>query len=397
MAQLKIGILTYHFSDNYGALLQAYSLSQWLMGQGHDVEFINYHPWHVEEGGEFRRLWDPNRTRANLKIAYLKLSRIQHALFGNQAMATKFDAFRHDILRVTGKKLRSLAEVEAYLRTLPQPYDFIVLGSDQIWAASQQFGLDPVYFADFAVPASTRRISYAPSFGKASIDPAHALELRRMLEGLDGVSVREQSGAAMAAELIGRPVACVPDPTILLGDFSTLTAAPAESQGHVFCYALRSGQGIREVATQVAGAAKAPILSPYNPHRRWREIGRTVFPSPPEWISLLHRASFVVTNSFHGTALSINLQRPFVVVSLPGTRRGLNERAINLLEAVGLRHRFIECGDTVAAQRLFEEPIDWSATQAKVEALSESGRIYLRDNLALPAGRERVQPFCEFG
>jgi hypothetical protein len=391
MAQLKIGILTFHFSDNYGALLQAYALAKWLAEQGHDVEFIDYHPRHVEEGGDFQRLWDPKRLRPNLKIAYLRLSRAQQMLFGNKAMAAKFDAFRHNILRVADKKLRSHAEVEAHLRAMQRPYDLIVLGSDQIWAASQQYGLDPVYFADFDVPAGTRRIGYAPSFGRASVDPSDTAALRRMLLGLDGVSVREQSGAALAAELIGKPVPSVPDPTILLSDFSALAATPTQFTGHVFCYALRSGQGIREVAEGIAGAANAQILSPYNPHRRWREIGRTVYPSPLEWVSLLHHASFVVTNSFHGTALSILLQRPFVVVSLPDSRRGMNERALNLLKSVGLRHRFVECGDLDAAGHLFEESIDWSATQARVDALSESGRAYLRDNLARAAREEKPQ------
>ena len=36
---MNVGILTFHFSDNYGAALQAYALRRWLMEQGVDVRF----------------------------------------------------------------------------------------------------------------------------------------------------------------------------------------------------------------------------------------------------------------------------------------------------------------------------------------------------------------------
>ena len=49
----KIGILTFHFTNNYGGLLQAYSLRKFLVNNGHIVEFINYVPKHVEQGGDF--------------------------------------------------------------------------------------------------------------------------------------------------------------------------------------------------------------------------------------------------------------------------------------------------------------------------------------------------------
>lgn len=41
---MKIGILTFHWSDNYGAVLQCYALQEYLKSQGHEVEIINYTP-----------------------------------------------------------------------------------------------------------------------------------------------------------------------------------------------------------------------------------------------------------------------------------------------------------------------------------------------------------------
>ena len=41
---MKIGIITFHWATNYGAILQAYALQNYLIEFGHDVEIINYRP-----------------------------------------------------------------------------------------------------------------------------------------------------------------------------------------------------------------------------------------------------------------------------------------------------------------------------------------------------------------
>ena len=95
---MKIGILTYHFSDNYGALFQAYALRHWLKSQGGEAEFINYHPDYVEQGGEFN--YKKPLTKENLKIIYLKMTQIKEMLFGNKQQKENFNLFRKDVLGV---------------------------------------------------------------------------------------------------------------------------------------------------------------------------------------------------------------------------------------------------------------------------------------------------------
>lgn len=41
---MKIGIITFHWAANYGAVLQAYALSSYLKSKGCAVEIINYRP-----------------------------------------------------------------------------------------------------------------------------------------------------------------------------------------------------------------------------------------------------------------------------------------------------------------------------------------------------------------
>lgn len=46
---MKIGILTYHRSNNYGALLQAIALRTVLSDNGHDVTFVDYWPGYQQD------------------------------------------------------------------------------------------------------------------------------------------------------------------------------------------------------------------------------------------------------------------------------------------------------------------------------------------------------------
>lgn len=380
---MRIGILTYHFSENFGALMQAYGLRQWLVEQGHEAEFINYHPRHVEEGGDFEGLFDPARLRRNAKVAYLKLSALQRKLFGNKRQAEQFERFRREVLGVNGARLETQEAVEAFLSTPAGQFDMVVCGSDQIWNPSPQRGLDPVYFLGMKGIGDARRVAYAPSFGRATLDPAHDDTVRGYLAAMDGLSVREASGVEIVRRITGRQPALVPDPTILLGDFSGILAqVEPVGEGHVFCYALRTGDGIRRVAEMVSRETGGTILSPYNVHRRWREIGTTVYPSPAGWVAMIDSARFVVTNSFHGTVLSILLRKPFLAVALPGKRGELNERVRNLLTQLDLMGRFIDDGEQAAVNGKIAEPIDWHGTHRKLAELRASGVEYLTRELA---------------
>ncbi|MFC7292945.1 polysaccharide pyruvyl transferase family protein [Hirschia litorea] len=379
---MRIGILTYHFSENFGALMQAYGLRQWLVEQGHDADFINYHPRYVEEGGSFVNIYSPKQFKANLKIAFLIYSRIRKSLVGNKKQLKLFAEFHRDVLGVTGSRLETLKELENYLLNPIHKFDAIICGSDQIWNPSDQRGLDPAYFAAISDSDIGKRIMYAPSFGRASLDPIYNETVATYVNSIDGLSVREESGVKILKDITGRDADCVPDPAILLGDFSSLikVAEPVRSD-HVFCYALRSGGGITQAANIVANELKTEVVSPYNVHRRWKEIGSTVYPSPAGWVSLINSSSFVVTNSFHGTVLSILLQKPFIVVGLPGAKGKLNERARDLLEKLGLADRLIAAEDYDQAKVLVKKQINWESVSVKLADMQKVGRNYLKNQL----------------
>jgi len=382
---MKAGLFTYHFSDNYGALMQAYALRKWFLGRGLKAEFINYHPAYVEEGGRFDHPWNPSLWRKNATILYMKLSQLRQLLFGDKSMCAGFESFRRDYLGIQDPALRNVEE----LRPIVAGYDMLVCGSDQIWNPSIQRGLDPAYFLDIPGAEAAHKVAYAPSFGRSEIEPEYREELNRLLSGLNSVSVREASGLDII-EAAGFPrdrVRVMPDPTILLDSFDTLIGPTTGDDGSVFAYVLRTDEVIREVATQAAQIVGGQLYAPRTTHQRWRDIGQGVAPGPVQWLAMLARSRLAVSNSFHGVALSVVLNKPFIAVALPGKRAGLNTRVQNLLKMTGLQARMIDTVDPDSIRRLTEAPIDWETTNNRLSAVRTQAEAYLDAEIA--AARER--------
>lgn len=375
---MKIGILTYHFSDNYGALFQAYALRQWFIQHGHDAVFVKYHPKYVEAGGDI--CWKKPLSKSNVKVLFLKIMSLKEKMFGNRAQKDGFNSFREIALGVTGEEYKDIKHLNRDRNT----YDLLVCGSDQIWKPSEHYGVDPVYFLSFETQGNPRKISYAPSFGKDTLEDLYVNDVASLIKALDAVSVRELSGCKIISQITGIEATCVPDPTFLIRDYSSIMrpySLGSKKSKHVFCYALRSRDTIGEVAEILAERLQCDLVSPHNPHRRWPEIGRTIFPCPMQWLHLLSTSEYVVTNSFHGAALSILLNKKFVVIGLQGKRGDFNARVKNLLKLVGLESRYFEKVNSLTIDFLLNTIIDWDTVNGSVSKLREKGQSYLQDQL----------------
>ncbi len=377
---MNVGILTFHFSDNYGAALQAYALRRWLTEQGHHASFIDYRPAHIEHGGRLSMPTSPARIKANLKVVYLAVSSFIHEHFGNRDQKEKFVRFREHFLDIPSGS--ALTDNGASLAAA-QSFDLIVAGSDQIWSPSQHFGFDPNYFLAFANAFPARKISYAASFGRDRVSSSEAAQLPQLLHHFDAISVREASGVTLVERATGQTPANVPDPTLLHSNYAELTdrAPPEHDDPYIFCYGLRSPDNIRQTADLVSEQLGCPVLSPHNPHRRWVEIGHTVYPDPGEWVSLVKNARFVVTNSFHGTVFALLFRKPFIVAGLTGDKAAANARAIHLLRAVGLDNRFAPSFSAQNVQALMASEIDWEAVDQRLADLRHAGSAFLSTQL----------------
>lgn len=372
----KVGILTFHFVDNHGAVLQAAALSLALRDLGHDPFFVDYTPDHVERGGRLVVPKSAADLRGNAKTIYLRLRSVASPLIGNREKKALFAAFREKHLVLSTHGFRTVSEL---LNSPPQA-DIFITGSDQVWNKSQQYGFDPAYFLQFG-GASVRRMSYAASFGRGEM-PAQDLEtIRPWLESLNAISVREVSGRALVADSCGRDATVVPDPTFLVDPAGFVNPNTPDRGDYVFSYGLRTKRLIDSIQGMIAATLNVPVIAPQGSAGANPKNSPRFTVGPAEWLALLQRSRFVVTNSFHGTVFSILFQKPFVTVALPGAKAGYNERARNLLVALGLEHRMVASPECVSKRDLVNAPIDWDDVQQKQLAFREAGLQFLTHTL----------------
>ena len=375
-SRVKVGILTFHWADNYGAMLQAYALQTALEKIGCDARVIDYQPDYLVNGG--RWLWPVSLRNLYADAGILMLrTKWLRSLVAGRRQRLCFADFRARYLRLTAAKYRTLQE----LRERLSPFDVLVCGSDQVWNAPPRFGVDPAFYLAFG-PRTCRRVTFAPSFGSATIDPAYREEVKQLLAGLDALSVRERSGVGLVRDLDGRHASWMPDPTVLLENYENIITRPDEA-GFIFTYTLRSGHPIGHIKKLAAKHLGLAIIKPFNPEAHWVSRGRKVEIGPSRWLGYIANANIVITNSFHGTVFSILFRKPFIAVGISGRNSNLNERITSLLDRLGLSGRFVNA-DTRDEEiiRLLNEPVPWDEVHARLQAWRAEAWAYLRKEIA---------------
>ena len=375
---MKIGILTFHHSLNYGAMLQAFCLQSYLESFDHSVEFIDYNPAYLEQGGTLKSLSKVRFTRAYLKSLYLFSSAFA-ARYKYRLLSQKFSAFRQKSLNLSCISFSSFSN----LPVNEFKYDLIVIGSDQVWNPSDQYGLDKVYFGDPLHSYAKRIISYAASFGSINRIEPYTDSLPSLLHNFDDLSVRESSAQKLLSEL-SIDSSVVPDPTFLvqdLSDFSEASSSLPNDEQYAFFYILRDASHIHRFADLVSNQKSLNnIYSAATPWRRWRRIGTELELSPFEFIGAIQHSEFTISNSFHGVVSSILTSTNFIAVELPGSKAGLSSRISDLLEYLGLSSRLVAADSLCDSLDLLSVPIDWLTVSEKIISLRNIGQGYLTKN-----------------
>lgn len=349
----KIGIITFHWATNYGAVLQAYAMQQFLQKNGLDVSIVSYLP-----------------ARVRLKDF---LSNLLHGKWAMFAKERRLRLFRDRYLRLSRPVCRSSA---ALRRRCGSAFDTVICGSDQIWNQSFIRGAEKSctlsYFADFA-GESTSRIAYAPSFGTTRLDPAIQALIAPELKKFTKLSVRERSGRQILEDM-GLSAEVVLDPTLLLEacDYDTLLGEEqAGEKAGYFSYLLHSNQT----------AAKELDM-----HLRQRFSGQKGGPdvqtmSLTQWLSSIRHARLVLTNSFHGMVFSILFHTDFLVVMVEGA--DMNDRITTLLADLGLTDRIVAGCDPALADALAARSIDWEKVEQRRRARKKESVSFLASALGV--------------
>lgn len=342
----RVGIITICKVNNYGAELQAFATQKIIKQCGYDAEIIDYiyyKNWRFKDF-EISRPFIPMTTKEKM-MYWLKYRCINWVV----------DVLLPIFCQVEKKRKKRYAEFHS-LMDFSQPfysmkdlyngkciYDIYVTGSDQVWNPAASSSIEP-YFLTFA-PKEKRKISYASSFGVSELSNSLQKIYRNLLNNFDVIGVREQSGVDLITSLCNKEVHLVADPTLLLNtkDWQPyMKDYPNMPLKYVLIYQLSSSSKLVEQAINLGREIGCPVYRICKRSYR-NEKNKCIInikdAGPQEFISLISKATFVVTNSFHGTAFSVNFHTPFYVVLSKKKRN--NSRIESLLKKLHIENRII--------------------------------------------------------
>lgn len=392
---MKIGIITFVKCDNYGAELQAYALQKKLNLLGYDAEVIDLEK---EKGviessfssyknailnrykqyglikGSFKII-EIIKDKYNARKAFAANSdkvRERHKIFENFFN----DYIKHSTKFYTLEEMRNIQSL---------PYNVMIAGSDQIWNYMQTRYLD-VFFLMMANRWKTRKISYAASFSVSRIPENKRAMYKRYLENMDAISVREITGIDIVKNCSNCNAVTVLDPTLLLNrnewiEYIGKKDYLPKNKKYVVIYTLSGSHYIYTLAKKIAKKLEAEVINiklSFSKIKGDDGITHIWNAGPREFISIFSQAVYVITDSFHGTAFSINFNIPFTTLLNPVSN--INSRALSILKLTGTESRLIyDNGENKEPDTL---SIDFTPINKIIEKNREKSLKFIMENLA---------------
>ncbi len=316
----KIGLLTFHNENNFGAILQTFALQKYiqLLDNKNDVGVIDY-----------RSYMELHRRRISSRLGrFYRFLKSPLPIVDKK----KFLRFRETFLHFSGK--RYVGDKD-FLKTPPLEFDTLLVGSDQVWNL-ELTGNSKGYYLPFQTNA--KKISYASSFGRSELTNAEREAIREYLPSFSAVSSREQSGVDAIKREINKDVSLCLDPVYLLeaDEWKKLTSKNLElPKTYVFVYVMETTELLKSLLDAVQRKYRLPVIAVWGwgKVQNWGKVDRSC--GPEEFLKYIESATYVVTNSFHGLSFSLIFKKK-VFCAAHTTR---NTRLENVLSLAGVQQK----------------------------------------------------------
>ena len=319
---MRIGILTFQFADNYGALLQAYALKKYIARSGTQAEIINYANKRLSESYNIYA-YNSNNILKNIK------SLIFYPIRSSQA--NLFEKFRKEKLHISNPKDTSTE--------LRKDFDCYVVGSDQVWNSKITFN-DYNYFLAYISSPNVKKISYAASADDDFLMDSDYENKIKLLKQFDAISVRESHMSDILRMKAFIDSEVVLDPVFLLSpsEWADIAKQPKikTHKKYILYYTLKKNEKLDKLARRLSGKIQAPIIIV---HPTLRKISTLGFPAlnigPEEFIWLIKNAEFIVSNSFHAFSFAYIFGKKIYFDFIKGS----SNRIENLISMLNLQER----------------------------------------------------------
>jgi hypothetical protein len=265
-------------------------------------------------------------------------------------------------------------------------YSAVLVGSDQLWLPAN---IAADYYTLSFVPDSVNTIAYATSFGQAQLPRASERAAMRFLSCIRHIGVREKSGQKIVAKLTGRRVPVVADPTLLFDGREWMRVqqeAPLFEGEYIFCYFLGNNPLHRKFASRLSAETGCRIvaLQHVDEYVRSDEDYADETPwsvGPGDFLNLIRNAQWVLTDSYHCTAFSMQYERKFFTFRRyhRKTKQSTNSRLDTLLAQCGVTERLLSGEEEISACTGLE--IDFADVHSRIARLRDYSWKYLTDAL----------------
>ena len=374
----KVAVINRTNFKNYGSVLQCYALCRAVKKLGYDSEIV----W---VSGNLSKNFDFRLD----KIASSLFTLATHPRLISATLTNAKDLGSRVISEETVRLFDEFVSSEIVQRTYSKrelsrkaksdEYKKFICGSDQIWCSTTLY-VDPLMYLRFA--PKEKRISYAPSIGRDFIPDYNKRRMRKYINEIPCLSVREIEGKRLIKELCARDATLVLDPTLLhtKNDYDALRGEIKADRKYMLCYFLdtpsyESQARLCEISRElgagvIALGSRLEVLE--------REGVDVAYPDcgPREFLSYIDGADFVITDSYHGMLFSIIYEKEFLSLERAYKQYDQSSRQKTVLRLLSLEERYITSADGLC---LGCTPIDYRSVSAKISEKRGESLAFLKN------------------
>lgn len=369
----KVDIITLMDVPNFGSMLQAYATGVLVEREGCDVEFIDYYRADHSAMGKFK-IFIKDKSLGNI---------VKRLIYGCATLVLY--SFLMKRLRSFVKKkfhfTKSYHSLEA-LEKDPPKADLYMTGSDQVWNSKHNACIDKALYLSFV---DGKKVAFSSSVGIESFPDAELVETKGLLDTYSKISVRERQTKDYFHKLGYIETEQVLDPTLMLNqaewrEIVGVERSKGTDEHYLLVYSVERNNNdfIFSQAKRIAAdlglktyaiSATMPIRAKENGIDKIFKLGTI-----KQFLTLVANADYVVASSFHGTAFSVNFNKPFITI----LSEEFNIRMKSFIEIIDVKERILTTKD-IDVKKL--PPINYNEINKKLDEERSKSLAILRDAL----------------
>lgn len=343
---MKISIITFQAVSNHGSVLQTFATQKIFENFGLKVEIINFKKEECRGIFPLIKFWTKDNS---FLFSIIKGILLYPSFFRWERLFKRF-LYKYINVNLDGP----VYSYDEDFFKMKIDSDIYCSGSDQVWNSTWNGGIIKPLFLNF-VPDNIKKIAFSSSFGKDKLLFSEIKETKKLLSRYDFISVRERSGLSILNNLGIENCIQLLDPTLLCDSsfWDQYTPKRIVKEKYLLIYQLYSDRQFDHYAKKLAKRNNLKLIRFCTRYDQLFKSGKGILaPKILDFLSLIKYSSCVLTDSFHGTAFSVNFSVNFISF-IPK----FGGRIYSLLKEIQLENRIITNFDDLSVA---DEKIDFN-------------------------------------